>query len=59
MNENNVEISGNICPTMVVKMQKNKKFMCNTSRVTIRYFSTAASEDPVVDIGLILIVEYN
>ena len=41
-------MSGNICPTMVVKIQKIQKFMCTTSRDIIRYFFAVASEDPVL-----------
>ena len=40
-----LKVSGNICPTMVVYMQKLKKFMCNTSRYIIRYFSTVTRKD--------------
>ena len=35
-----LQISGNICPTMVVQTQRFKKCMCNASRYIIRYFST-------------------
>ena len=48
MNENDIEISGNIYPTMVVyRYNLFYKFMCTTSRDIIRYYSTVASEDPV------------
>ena len=33
-----LKISGNIYPTMVVQIQENQKFMCNTLRDIIRYF---------------------
>ena len=42
-----MKISDNICPTMVVEIQKCQKCMRNTSRDIIRYFSPDASEDPV------------
>ena len=52
-----LKISGNICSTMIVQIQKIHKFMCNTSRDIIRYFSTAAGEDPV-DIKIILVNKF-
>ena len=39
-----LKISGYICPTKVVQIQKFQKFMRNTSRDIIRYFSTVASD---------------
>ena len=42
-----LKISDNICPTMVLLIQKFKKFRRNTSRDTISYFTTVASEDRV------------
>ena len=43
----NIKISSNMYLTMVVQIQKFKKFMCNTFRDIIGYLSTVASEDPV------------
>ena len=42
-----LKISGNIRPTTVVWIQQCQKCMCTTSRDTMRYLSTVASEDPV------------
>ena len=43
-----LKISGNICQTMVVKIQKCQDFMYNTSRDIIFYFSAVSIEDPVL-----------
>ena len=46
-----LKISGNICSTMVVQIQTFQKFLCNTSRDILRYFSAIASEDPVIPLN--------
>ena len=43
----NDKSNGKICPNMAVWIKNFQKFMCNSSRDIICYFSTVTSEDLV------------